>query len=77
MDRPEEIEVVEVGDNGELGAGGQKEEESFVDEYAQIFDTILLGEAFEAAKGKLEVIKDQSRDTYGIFRSFFHFFSVN
>ena len=52
MDIPEEIEVVEVGYNGELGASDRKEEEIFVDEDVEIFDTILLDEAFEAAKGK-------------------------
>ena len=77
MDQMEEIEVVEVGDNEELGVIGQKDEESFVDENAEIFDTILLNETIETAKGKLKVLKDQGSDTYGIFRSFFHFFSVN
>ena len=76
MDRPEEIEVVEVGDNEELGASGRKEEDIFIDEDVEIFDTILLGEAIEAARGKLEVLKDQGRDTCGVFKSFFHFFSI-
>ena len=34
MDKIEEIEVVEVGDNEELGVIGQKDEEIFVDENA-------------------------------------------
>ena len=29
------------------------------------------------AKGKLEFLKDRGSNTCGIFRSFFHFFSVN
>ena len=73
----EEIEVVEVGDNEELGVVGQKDEESFVDENAEIFDTILLSETIETAKGKLEALNDQGSDTYGVFRSLFNFFSVN
>ena len=77
MDRPEEIEVVEVGDNEELGASGWKEEERFIDEDAEIFDTIMLGEVVEVAKGKLEVLKDQGRDTCGVFKSFFNLFSIN
>ena len=75
MDRPEEIEVVE--DNEELGASGWKEEERFIDEDAEIFDTIMLGKVVEAVKGKLEAITDQGRDTCGVFKSFFHIFSVN
>ena len=73
----EEIDVVEVGDNEELGVIGWKDEESFMDENFEIFDTIILNETIETAKGKLKVLKDQASDTYGIFRSFFHFFSVN
>ena len=77
MDRPEEIGVIQVADHGELGASGRKEEESFVDKETKIFDTILLGEAVEAARGKLKVLKDQGRDTCGVFKYFFHLFSVN
>ena len=44
MDKMEEIEVVEVGDNEELGVIGWKDEEIFVDENSKIFDTILLNE---------------------------------
>ena len=32
MDKMEEIEVVELGDNEELGVTGRKDEESFIDE---------------------------------------------
>ena len=77
MDKIEEIKVVEVGDNEELGVIGQKDEESFVDENAKIFGTILLNETIETAKGKLEALKDQGRDTCGVFKYFFHLFSVN
>ena len=77
MDRPEEIEVVEVGDHEELGISSRKEEEGLVDENAEIFDTILLNEAVETVKVKLEVLKDQGRDTYGVFKSFFYLFSVS
>ena len=69
--------MVDVGDTGESRVIGQREEEILVDENANIFDTILLGETVETAKGKLEVLKDQGSDTCGVFKSFFHFFSVN
>ena len=59
MDRPEEIEVLEVGDHEELWISSRKEEEGLVDENAEIFDTILLNEAVEMDKGKLEVLRDQ------------------
>ena len=42
----------------------------------EIFDTILVGEAIETARAKLEILKDQGRDTCGVFKSFFHFFSI-
>ena len=77
MEKVGEIEVVDVGDNAESGVISQREGESLVDENAEIFDTILLGETIETAKGKLEVFKDQGSDTCGVFKSFFHFFSVN
>ena len=77
MDKMGEIVVVEVGDNKELGVICQKDEESFVDKNEKIFDTILLNKTIETAKGKLEEHKDQGSDTYGVFSSFVHFFSVN
>ena len=48
-----------------------------LDENVEIFDTILVGEAIETARGKLEALKNRGRDTYDVFDSFFHFFSVN
>ena len=51
-----------------MGPSGWKEEKIFVDEYAEMFDTILLVEAVEAHKSKLEVLKDQGRDTCGVFK---------
>ena len=70
MHKIDEIEVVEVVDNEELGAVGQKDEESFVDENAEIFDTILLTETIETAKSKLKVLKDQGSDTCGVLGPF-------
>ena len=55
----------------------QRVEESLVDENAEIFYTILLGEAIETSRGKLEFLKDRGRDTCGVFKSFFHFFSLS
>ena len=77
MDKIEEIEVVEVGDNEDIWVIDRKDEEIFVDENDEIFDTSLLNETIETAKGKLEEHKDQGSDTYGVFSSFVHFFFVN
>ena len=68
--------MVGVRDDVEPEATGQRVEESLVDENVDIFDTILVGEAIETAKGKLEILKHLGEDTYGVFKSFFHFFSV-
>ena len=72
----DKIEVVGVRDDVELEGIGQRIEESLLDENAEIFDTILVGEAIETAKGKLEILKDRGGDTCGVFKSFLHFFSV-
>ena len=77
MDMVGEVEVVEVRDNAEPEVACRRVEESLVDENAEIFDTILVGEAIEAARGKLEILEDKGRDTCGVFKSFFHFFSVD
>ena len=69
-------EVIGVRDDVEADATGRRADESLVDENAEIFYTILVGEAIETARGKLEIIKDWGRDTYGVFKYFFHFFSV-
>ena len=48
-----------------------------LDENAEIFDTILVGEAIETTRSKLEALKNRGRDTCGVFDSFFHFFFVD
>ena len=53
MDMVGEVEVVEVRDNAESEVTCWMVEESLVDENADIFDNILVGEAIEAARGKL------------------------
>ena len=70
------VEVVGVRDDVEPEVTCQRVEESLVDENAKIFDTILVGEAIETARGKLEILKDRGRDTCSVFKSFFHFFFV-
>ena len=70
------VEVVGVRDDVELEATGQRAEESLIDENVEIFDTILVGEAIETARGKLEILKDWGRDNCGVLKYFFHFFSV-
>ena len=52
------VEVVGVRDDIEPEVTCQRAEESLVDENANIFDTILVGEAIETARGKLEILKD-------------------
>ena len=52
MEKVGEIEVADVGDNAKLGVIDQKEGEILVDENAEIFDTIMLGETVEIAKVK-------------------------
>ena len=69
--------MVGVRDDVEPEAAGRRVEESLVDENADIFDTILVGEAIETAKEKLEILKDRGRDTCGVFKYFFHFFSID
>ena len=71
------IEVVGVRDDVDPEAAGRRIEENLLDENVEIFDTILVGEAIETARGKLETLKNQGRDTCGVFKYFFHFFSVN
>ena len=71
------VEVVGLRDDTEPEVTYRRAEESLVDKNAEIFDTILVGETIETTRGKLEVLKDQGSDTYGVFKSFFHFFSVS
>ena len=68
--------MVDARDNAEPEVTCRREKERLMDVNAEIFDTILVGETIEAARGKLEVLKDQGRDTCGVFKSFFHLFSI-
>ena len=68
--------MVGVRDDVEPEAIGRRVEEILVDENADIFDTILVGESIETARRKLENIKNRGGDTYGVFKYFFHFFSI-
>ena len=67
------LEVVGVRDDIEPKVTCKRAEEILVDENVDILDTILVGEAIETTRGKLEILKDQGRDTYSVFKSFFHF----
>ena len=73
----DEIEVVEVADNEELGVSYQRDEKSFEDKNVEISDTILMNETIETAKNKLKILMDWGSDTHGVFKSFFYFFSVD
>ena len=68
--------MVGVRDDIEPEVTCRRAEESMVDENAEIFDTILVGESIETARGKLEILKDRGRDTCGVFKSFFYLFSI-
>ena len=54
----DEIGVVGVRDGVEPEATGWRIEESLLDENVDIFDTILVGEAIETTRGKLEALKN-------------------
>ena len=69
--------MVDARDNAESRVTCRRAEESLMDENTKSFDTILVGETIEAARGKLEVLKDQGSDTYGVFNFFFNFFSID
>ena len=77
MEKAGEVEVVDVRDNAEPKVACRSAEEILMDENAEIFDIILVWETIEATRGKLEVRKNQGSDTYGVFKSFFHFFSID
>ena len=77
MDNMDEIEVVEVVDNEDLGVSYHKDEKRFEEKKVEIFDTILMNETIETAKNKLKILKDRSSDTHGVFKSFFYFFSID
>ena len=49
------IELVGVRDDVEPKPIGRREKESLVDENAEIFDTILVGEAIETVRGKCKL----------------------
>ena len=53
-----EVEVVEVRNGVEPEVTCWRVDESLIDDNAEIFDTILVGESIEAARGKLEILKD-------------------
>ena len=58
----DEIGVVGVRDDVEPKATVRRTEESLLDENIEI----------QTARGKLETLKNQGRDTCGVFKSFFH-----
>ena len=71
------MEVIRVRDNIEPKASSQNMEEHIFDANYEVYDTFLVGETIETTRGKLEEHKNWGMDTYGVFKSFFHFFSVN
>ena len=62
--------MVGVTDDIEPEVTCRRADESLVDENADIFDTILVGQAVETTRGKLEILKDRGRDTYSVFNLF-------
>ena len=71
MDKMDEIEVVEVADNEELGVSHQKHENKFEGKNVEISDTILMNETIGAAKNKLKILMEQGSDTHGVFKYLF------
>ena len=71
------MEVVGVRDDIEPEVSSQRMEEHLLDAKYEVFDTILMGEAIETSRGNLEDRKNRGIDTCSVFKSFFHFFSVN
>ena len=64
-------------DDIEIEVSSQRMEEHLLDTNSEVFDTILMGETIETTRGKLEDRKNWGIDTRGMFKSLFHFFSVN
>ena len=64
-------------DEIEPEVSSQSMEEHLLDANFDICDTVLMGETIEIARGKLEDRKNRGMDTYGVFKSFFHFFLVD
>ena len=52
-------------------------EEHMFDANYEFYDTFLVGETIETARGILEERKNRGMDTCGVFKSFFHFFSID
>ena len=71
------MEIVGVRNDIEPQVSGRRTEEHPLDANSEVFDTILMGEAIETARSKLEERKNRGIDTCSVFKSFFHFFSVN
>ena len=71
------MEVARVRDDIEPEVSGENTEEHLLDANSDVFDTILMGETIETTRGKLEDRKNRGMDTCSVFKSFFHFFSVN
>ena len=69
--------VMEVRDEIEPEVSSRDIEEHLLDVNSDVWDTILMGETIETTKGKLEDRKNGGMDTYGVYKSFFHFFSVD
>ena len=69
--------IVGVRDDIEPEVSGLRTKEHLLDANSEVYDTILMGETIETTKGKLEDRKNRGTDTYGVFKSFFHFFSVD
>ena len=69
--------VKKMRDEIEPEVSGRDIEEHLLDANSDVCDTILMGETIETTRGKLEDCKNWGMDTYGVFKSFFHFFSVD
>ena len=71
------MEVIRVRDDIEPEISGQNTEEHMFDANSEVYDTFLVGGTIETTRGKLEERKNRGMDTCGVFKSFFHFFSID
>ena len=55
----------------------QKNEELYDDKDSEVFDTILLNGPIEFINKKIKILKDTGTDVHGIYRSYFHHFSID
>ena len=54
----------------------QRIEEFFEDKELENFDTILLNSRIDSIKTKLKLLTEQGMEVHEIFKSYFHYFTI-